>query len=192
MCLLSNDFTDIDYFNACKELQDKYGIPTKPYMTIHRNGKWKKTPGIGRGKEGLHIHHIHECYFPLLSKVEIAQNYSFESQKPQNLCYCTQLEHLVLHFLIEKRKNSDGTNANWGSAVLYAQIMASDNSELRNIADKIKTKYQMTEFFNECYWQKWEDICLWWSMKFQNKKKFPKQEKIEFESEENQSCNLKM
>lgn len=51
MCLLSNDCTDIDYFNACKELQDKYGIPTKPYMTIHRNGKWKKTPGIGRGKE---------------------------------------------------------------------------------------------------------------------------------------------
>ena len=43
----------------------------------------------------------------------------------------------------------------------------------------------MTEFFNECYWQKWEDICLWWSMKFQSKKKFPKQEKIVFESEEN-------
>lgn len=192
MSLLLNDCTDIDYFNACKELQDKYGIPAKPYMTIHRNGKWKKTPGIGRGKEGLHIHHIHECYFPLLSKVEIAQNYSFESQKPQNLCYCTQLEHLVLHFLIEKRKNSDGTNANWGSAVLYAQIMASDNSELRNLADKIKTKYQIADFFEERYWQKWEDTCLWWNMKFQSKKKFSKQEKIVFEYEENQPCDLKM
>ena len=177
MCLLSNDCTDIDYFKLCLELQNKYGIPSKPYMTISKSGNWRKTSGISRTKEGLYIHHIDEWDLPRLSKVEIAQNYSIECQEPQNLCYCNLLEHLVLHFIIEKVKNRDGTNDNFGSAVIHAQIMTSDNSELRNIADKIKTKYQMTEFFNECYWQKWEDTCLWWNMKFQSKKKFSKQEK---------------
>ena len=181
LTVFTNDCTDIDYFNACKELQNKYGIPSKPYMTISRNGTWRKTQGIGRTKEGLYIHHIHEWYFLLLCRVDMAQNYSFESQQPQNLCYCTLLEHLELHFLIEKSKNSDGTSDNFGSAVIYAQIMTYDNYELRNLADKIKFKYQITDFFEERYWQKWEDICLWWSMKFQSKKKFPKQEKIVFE-----------
>ena len=167
MCLLSNDCTDIDYFNACKELQHKYGIPLKPYMTISRNGKWRKTSGIGRTKEGLYIHHMHEWHFPLLSKLEIAQNYSSKLQHPQNLCYCNLLEHLALHFLIEKAKNSDGTSDNFGSAVVYAQIMASDNYEFRNFADKLKIKYQMTDFFNERYWSKWEDIYTWWGMMFQ-------------------------
>lgn len=154
-----------DYFNACKELQNKYGIPSKPYMAISKNGKWRKTSGISRVKEGLYIHHIYEWYFPLLSKVEKAQNYSIESQEAQNLCYCNLLEHLELHFLIEKNKNRDGTNDNnYGSAVLYAQIMTSDNSEFRNSADRIK--YQMTDFFDKNYWLKWEDISYRWYNKF--------------------------
>ena len=156
-----------DYFNACEELQNKYGIPSKPYMTISKNGKWRKTSGISRVKEGLYIHHIYEWYFPLLSKVEMAPNYSIESQEAQNLCYCNLLEHLALHFLIEKAKNSDGTSDNFGSAVIYAQIMASDNYEFRNFADKLKIKYQMTDFFNERYWSKWEDISYrWYNYKF--------------------------
>jgi hypothetical protein len=156
-----------NYFNACKELQNKYGIPSKPYMTISKNGKWRKTSGIGRTKEGLYIHHIDEWHFPLLCKLKNAQNYSFELQHPQNLCYCNLIEHLALHFLIEKAKNSDGTSDNFGSAVIYAQIMASDNYEFRNFADKLKIKYQMTDFFNERYWSKWEDIYTWRGMMFQ-------------------------
>lgn len=154
-----------DYFNACEELQNKYGIPSKPYMTLSKNGKWRKTSGIGRTKEGLYIHHIQEWNFTNLSKLEKAPNYSFELQHPQNLCYCNLLEHLELHFLIEKTKNRDGANDNYGSAVLYAQIMASDNSEFRNSADRIK--YQMTDFFDKNYWLKWEDIYTWRGMMFQ-------------------------
>ena len=154
-----------DYFNACEELQNKYGIPSKPYMTISKNGKWRKTSGISRAKEGLYIHHIDEWNFTDLSKVEKAQNYSIESQEAQNLCYCNLLEHLELHFLIEKAKNRDGTGDNYGSAVVYAQIIVSDNFEFKNFADRIK--HQMTDFFDKNYWVKWEDISYrWYNYKF--------------------------
>ena len=53
MSLLLNDCIDADYFDACKELQDKYGIPAKPYMTIHRNGKWKKNTGHWQRQRGI-------------------------------------------------------------------------------------------------------------------------------------------
>ena len=162
--------TDIDYFNNCKELQNKYGVPLKPYMTISKNGKWRKTSGISRVKEGLYIHHIKEWDFPLLSTVETAQNYSFEYQEPQNLCYCNLLEHLALHFMIEENKNRDDTNDNWGSAVVYAQIMTSNNREYMYFADQIKIEYQMTGVFDERYWLKWEDINYRWYQKFQRSK----------------------
>ena len=155
---------DMDYFKLCLELQNKYGIPSKPYMTISKSGNWRKTSGISRTKEGLYIHHIDEWDLPRLSKVEIAQNYSIECQEPQNLCYCNLLEHLVLHFIIEKVKNRDGTNDNFGSAVIHAQIMTSDNCEFRDFADRLKLKYQMTDFFDGSYWLKWEDINYSWKL----------------------------
>ena len=55
MCLLSNDCTDIDYFNACKELQDKYGIPTK---TVYDNSqKWQVEKNTGHWQRQRGIAH---------------------------------------------------------------------------------------------------------------------------------------
>ena len=69
MSLLLNDCVDADYFDACKELQNKYGIPAKPYDNSEMDGK-------NRALRQSYDTSYHECYFPLLSKVEIAQNYS--------------------------------------------------------------------------------------------------------------------
>ena len=85
----------LKYYDLCKYLQNKYGIPDGDYFVSTSCA----TPNqkIKRTDEGLFIHHIKECEFPDLSKKEMAILMPFEYQKASNLVYCNYFEHLLLH-----------------------------------------------------------------------------------------------
>lgn len=91
-----NEVKNLSYLEYCDYLQKKYGISQVPYFT--KNGS--KNPKAKRTKDGLMIHHKMEDHAVLLSKFEIAVNYPYEWQLPENLVYCDYLEHLFLHILI--------------------------------------------------------------------------------------------
>ena len=88
----------LKYFDLCKYLQNKYGIPDGDYFVSTSCA----TPNqkIKRTDEGLFIHHIKECEFPDLSKKEMAILMPFEYQKGHNLVYCNYFEHMLLHMNI--------------------------------------------------------------------------------------------
>jgi hypothetical protein len=88
---------DYNYDDYCKYLQEKYGIPKKPYFC---NKKFKNQNKIQRSSEGLFIHHIREDKGVMLSNPKYAMLQPFEYQMPENLVYCDYLEHLLLHILI--------------------------------------------------------------------------------------------
>lgn len=99
-----NNMTYLEYVN---ELKQKYGMVPKDYFYINKKGELAKTQGITRGKEGLYIHHIYECFFLGLSDVFMYELQCMESdekikdaQKAENLVYCNLLEHLILHIKI--------------------------------------------------------------------------------------------
>ena len=87
-----------DYEQCWKHLHKKYGLVPKNYFT--NESYTSKTQKIGRGNEGLYIHHIDEDKGIMLSTKEFAQLSPFEWQKADRLVYCNLLEHLVLHIKI--------------------------------------------------------------------------------------------
>ena len=91
-----NEVKNLGYLEYCDYLQKKYGLSQVPYFT--KNGS--KNPKAKRTKDGLMIHHKMEDHAVLLSRFEIAVNYPYEWQLPENLVYCDYLEHLFLHILI--------------------------------------------------------------------------------------------
>lgn len=96
------EIKNLDYESYCKYLQNKYGIPKKPYFA---NENMKSKTAIKRTKEGLFIHHIKEDIALKLADNKVAINYPFEYQLPENLCYCNYLEHTLLHIKISKKNN---------------------------------------------------------------------------------------
>lgn len=98
------DLTYIDYIN---QLKNKYGLVPKDYFYTNKKGELVKTGGITRGKDGLYIHHIYECFFlglsnPIMYKLQcISEDAKIkDAQKAENLVYCNLLEHLILHIKI--------------------------------------------------------------------------------------------
>ncbi|MDQ0513843.1 hypothetical protein J2Z62_000281 [Mycoplasmoides fastidiosum] len=88
----------MNYLQACKYLQEKYGLATGSYFA---NSGCKSTNSkIKRTKEGLYIHHIKENEFADLAQKHIAILCDFSYQEPINLVYCNLIEHLILHVLI--------------------------------------------------------------------------------------------
>lgn len=53
-----------------------------------------------KSNEGLCIHHICESIVPKLSSKQTALRFSFFFQRAENLVYCNDLEHLLLHIKI--------------------------------------------------------------------------------------------
>lgn len=98
----------ITYMEYVEELKSKYGKVPKDYFYVNRNGNLSKTQGIGRGKDGLYIHHVYECYFIDLSSImgyelqlrTTKDRRLLDSQKAENLVYCNLIEHLILHMKI--------------------------------------------------------------------------------------------
>lgn len=108
---------DMGYFELCKYLQEKYGIPERPYMP--NNKCTSVVQSNSRTKEGLVLHHIREycCdnlgqlwqnHSSLLGMVCLEncivdeQEFYWQCQQPEHLCYCTWLEHLLLHYKLNQ------------------------------------------------------------------------------------------
>lgn len=87
------------YKNFCTSLIKKYG-PVKYDYFANDNFTSKNHSKIGRGNEGLVIHHIYENKGIMLCNPKYARLHSFEYQKAKNLLYCNYFEHLILHMLI--------------------------------------------------------------------------------------------
>lgn len=104
---------DMNYFDYCDYLKEKYGEAKDYYMTKSFN----KKPNITRTKEGLVCHHIKEYEVPKLSTKGTASYYPYEYQAPENLVYCDCLEHLLLHIMIYKQ--SDYLGVGLGGAVVF-------------------------------------------------------------------------
>lgn len=131
--ILNKYHTEIDvkkvekfYFDYCKQLQNKYGLPKYNYWTNNqyksRNVK-NKHPTI----KYLQMHHIQEHKFVDLSKSYHSISYNdYELHQPHNLCYCNLIEHLYLHYLIECRNNF----LNGGVPYLMQQLLDIYNGKI--------------------------------------------------------------
>ena len=103
---------NMGYFELCQYLQNKYGIPSRAYFANENCASTPQT--IKRGNDGLYLHHIseyccddlakpwreHSIFFELLCdyyNIEDRKELYWQFQKPDLLCYCNLLEHLLLH-----------------------------------------------------------------------------------------------
>jgi len=98
-----NKVKNLTYLEYCDYLQQKYGIPKRPYFSQG----WSKNPKISRTSEGLIAHHKFEDHAILLSTPENAKLNPYEWQMPENIVYCDYLEHLLLHVLICENPSPD-------------------------------------------------------------------------------------
>lgn len=130
---------DMNYFDYCDYLKEKYGEAKDYYMTKSFN----KKPSITRTKEGLFCHHIIEYYVPKLSEKGVASHYPYEYQAPENLVYCDYLEHMLLHIMIDEQSEAVCTGI--GGLVVFMIPQLNDfycgaipkPNWLRNVRDKI-------------------------------------------------------
>ena len=93
-----NKVKDYTYEKYCNYLKKKYGKSMYPYFMTN----WSRHFEVSRTKEGLFCHHIKEDTACKLSEPEIAKEWPYEYQLPENLVYCDWLEHLFLHILISE------------------------------------------------------------------------------------------
>ena len=110
-----NHVKDMDYFEYCDYLHNKYGVPQYNYMTPGYTAiaKCKRT------SEGLFVHHKMEIEIGDLSKPSQAKIAPFEYQLSYNLVYCDYLEHLLLHILIAEHPNHGVLASGTGGAIDY-------------------------------------------------------------------------
>lgn len=135
-----NIVKNYNYYDYCEYLQNKYGLPPKPYYTATIKTVNRKYNS--RTNEGLYIHHVYEFDFPHLSQKEVAQEHDYEYQMPSHLCYCDYLEHLLLHTMITEGtgRNSDGVEEFMIPELLHIYEInpyAEDNSWRMNVSNKI-------------------------------------------------------
>lgn len=104
---LNHYLYELTYNEYVDFLKNKYGKVPKDYFYTNKNNELVKTAGITRGKDGLYIHHVYECFFLGLSdptmyilQLNSLDNNIRDAQKAENLVYCNLLEHLILHVKI--------------------------------------------------------------------------------------------
>lgn len=108
-----NKIKNLKYKKYVKYLQQKYGLPNKPYFKIDDKGNWititkggkrflDKETSISRLEEGLVIHHVEEDKYYDLSNKYLACFYSYKNQQEKKLVYCDLLEHWLLHIMINE------------------------------------------------------------------------------------------
>lgn len=127
------EMTYNDYVNF---LKNKYGVVPKDYFYINRKGELAKTGGISRGKDGLYIHHVYECYFlglsdPIMYTLQCLKpdDKLKDAQKAENLVYCNLLEHLILHTKI-------GLEYHRGSEHVGINFITGDLNRLYELGDQ--------------------------------------------------------
>lgn len=125
-----NYLLSLGYEGSVKYLLEKYGQASLPYFEKDSyedflNGKVAAPAKnrVTRTIDGLYCHHVREDKGILLStpKAIKAFQYPYEWQLPENLVYCTLLEHLVLHAMIaiEQKDASDQMRLGIGGYVNF-------------------------------------------------------------------------
>lgn len=133
---LNNILYEMSYNEYADLLKTKYGLVPKDYFYVNKNGNLAKSSGITRGKDGLYIHHLYECYFLNLCDPEmysiqclIADEKIKDAQKAENLVYCNLLEHLILHTKIAFEYNR-------GQEQVGINFITDDLNRLYELGDK--------------------------------------------------------
>lgn len=118
-----NNVKDMTYLEYCDYLQNKYGLPPRPYCS----------PDFEKYREnsctayGLVIHHKMEDHAILLSTLDYMKKYPYEWQCRENLVYCDFLEHLLLHVLITEYPAEDRVDKHVGGGgigLIYDNIIS--------------------------------------------------------------------
>lgn len=131
---------NLTYNDYVNQLKEKYGNVPSDYFYIVSRGKTKgqlvKNTGITRGKDGLYIHHVYECYFlglsnPTMYSLQciISDTKIKDAQKAENLVYCNLLEHLILHIKIALEFNR-------GSEQVGIDFITGDLNRLFELGDQ--------------------------------------------------------
>lgn len=131
---------NLTYSDYVNQLKEKYGNVPGDYFRTTSRGKAKcqlvKNTGITRGKDGLYIHHVYECYFLGLSEpimyllqCAIPDTKIKDAQKAENLVYCNLLEHLILHIKIALEYNR-------GSEQVGIDFITGDLNRLYELGDQ--------------------------------------------------------
>ena len=147
----------LTYNEYINQLKEKYGnVPGDYFYTISKGktkGQLAKNKSITRGKDGLYIHHVYECYFLGLSDPTMYLLQSVNSdtkikdaQKAENLVYCNLLEHLILHIKIALEYNR-------GQEQVGIDFITGDLNRLYEVGDQnqIETLYNAPN-------QKWKQV----------------------------------
>ena len=130
----------LTYNEYVNQLKEKYGNVPDDYFYTASKGKTKdqlvKNASITRGKDGLYIHHVYECYFLGLSDptMYLLQSVMLDTkikdaQKAENLVYCNLLEHLILHIKIALEYNR-------GSEHVGIDFITGDLNRLYELGDQ--------------------------------------------------------
>lgn len=115
---------DMTYLEYCDYLQDKYGLPPRPYCSENWSKYGKDISGTAYG---LVIHHKMEDHAILLSSQPHMSKHPYEWQQRWNLVYCDFLEHLLLHILITENPAEDRVDSHVGGGgigLIYEDILS--------------------------------------------------------------------
>lgn len=116
---------EMEYMGLSEYLQEKYGKPASPYF-LSENCK-TQNKNITRINEGLFIHHIAEYHqeYPAinnLSNISEAIKFPYEFQRPNWLCYCNYIEHVILHYKIHKLRVGKYTGAALDDGIVHYML----------------------------------------------------------------------
>ena len=88
-----DEMIKMQYYELCKYLQKKYGLPKYAYFKFREKGY--NHVDLRNIKDGLIIHHVYEYGCNDLSDKH--KLYNKKEQEPKALVYCNYLEHILLH-----------------------------------------------------------------------------------------------
>lgn len=91
-----DEMIKMQYYELCKHLQKKYGIPKYSYFKFRENNY--NHVDLRNIKDGLVIHHM--CEYGCDDLSDKYKPYNKKQQEPKALVYCNYLEHILLHFKI--------------------------------------------------------------------------------------------
>ena len=90
-----DEMLKMQYYELCKYLQKKYGLPKHVYFKFRENGyNFFDKRNI---RTGLIIHHIYEYEYGCNDLSDKHKPYNKKEQEPKALVYCNYLEHILLH-----------------------------------------------------------------------------------------------
>ncbi len=116
-----NKIKKLTYFEYCDYLQNKYGLPPRPYCS-KKGVRYRENSATAYG---LFIHHKMEFLKPALCDISDKNDDPnlYEWQKRKYLIYCDYLEHLLLHILAVECPTNNEHNGGGGIGLIYEEII---------------------------------------------------------------------